>query len=82
MEFIDAKPVKLKFSPFRVEIEIETEEEARLLYHVLNRDDLKECIFSDGYGGSLDFIMKIDNSLDCEELCDYIESKAKIWKNK
>lgn len=39
-----------KFVPFELTLLVETEAEARLLYHVFNRGNLKDAIFVEDYG--------------------------------
>ena len=43
------KEEEKKFQPFDVVLTVETEQEARLLYHVFNRNYLKEIIFTGRY---------------------------------
>lgn len=38
-----------KFEPMKLELTLETIEEARLMWHVLNKNNLKEAIFSESY---------------------------------
>jgi hypothetical protein len=38
-----------KFEPMKLELTLETIEEARLMWHILNRNRLKEAIFSENY---------------------------------
>jgi hypothetical protein len=52
-----------KFIPVRINITIDTIEEARLLFHVLNRADLKKIIFKN-YGTDGEFSNKVADEFD------------------
>jgi NCAIR mutase (PurE)-related protein len=40
---------KKKFEPIKMEMTLETPDEVRLMWHALNRNNLKKAIFCDGY---------------------------------
>ena len=46
---IEEGKIKKEFKPFTVKFEVETIQEARLLYHVFNRRCLADVIFSGDY---------------------------------
>jgi len=52
------------FSPFVARITIESEREARLLFHIFNRGDLKKDIMDDDYRG--DYNMDIAPDMECD----------------
>ena len=51
---IEEGNIKKEFKPFVVKIEVETIQEARLLFHTFNRERLFDVIFSGGYGRDYD----------------------------
>ena len=61
MKLIESTPSK-QFKPFRLTLEIESEEEARLLWHVFNNASLRACVF-DNYRSS-DTIKKYNKNID------------------
>lgn len=62
---IEEGKIEREFKPFTVKIEVETIQEARLLYHVFNRRNIRDIILSDGYGG--DYNKNIDYDFDCQQ---------------
>ena len=51
---IEEGNIKKEFKPFVVKIEVETIQEARLLFHTFNRRQLSNAIFSGNYGDAYD----------------------------
>jgi hypothetical protein len=51
LKIIKEEPKKA-FEPIKMEMSLETPEEARLFYHVLNRANLREAIFDSHYSSS------------------------------
>jgi hypothetical protein len=72
------KPEKKEFEPFELNLFVETEQEARLLFHVFNRLDLKEAIFSELYAEPNQYNDDMLNSLIRSDIKDYIRSKVRI----
>lgn len=68
-----AKIVEAKgkgFAPFKIEIDVETEEEARLLFHIFN------------YNGDLRSLIFRDKTYDMENLYDYAGTKENLITTK
>ena len=59
---IEEGKIKKEFKPFTVKIEVETIQEARLLYHVFNRRGIGGLIFDGFYGR--DYCKDIDSDFD------------------
>jgi hypothetical protein len=73
----EEKEVK-EFKPFAINLLIETEGEARLLWHVFNRLNLKEAIFHSGYDTVRRYIQEMDEEFDCEKIRELINDKIII----
>lgn len=55
-----------RFHPFVVSLQIETPEEARLLYHVCNRSDLKKVLMKENTGYFFaDYSQEIEEAFHC-----------------
>lgn len=65
------KPQVAYFKPIKVELKVETIEEARLLYHVFNRARLKACIFCEDYGMNGEF-----SEIVCSDYYDTADFRA------
>lgn len=69
-----------KFNPFKIEIEVESLDEARLLYHVFNHANLSKKINDFWYsdmGNSLDGYGHVSGTLENTQLCNSISSEIK-----
>ena len=76
MKLIESTPSK-QFKPFRLTLEIESEEEARLLWHVFNRGNLKDAIFYNYTCRT--YNMNIVNQFSCrEDICNAISKEVTI----
>ena len=75
-----AKEVKIdaEFTPFTLEITLETPEEARLLWHVFNRLRLRDAIFDDEYGVCDGYNDNIDSRFSDIGMCKIIGEHVKL----
>lgn len=75
---------KFEFKPFDITLRIETEEEARLLWHIFNRCDLAEDTFlgPNVRGYFIDsYVLEMADEISGQDVRDFIESRARIKKN-
>ena len=70
-----------KFKPFQITLELETEEEARLLWHIANRVNIRAKIFSDDYGREGEYLRAMNNSFGNAMLREEIAEHVTIYKD-
>ena len=66
------------FAPFDITLRIETEGEARALYHVLNNSSLDKVIKGEVTYYSLCGYNKDIGTLDCREAREFIKSRVDV----
>lgn len=78
----DTEKKEYKFTPFRVTLELESETEARLLWHIMNRSNLRDLVFLNNYGMSK-YIMDMDGEFSGSDgkLRNLIEQHVPIETN-
>jgi len=79
MKLINTNQEEPKFKPFQLTLEIESEDEARLLWHVFNRCNLRKIIF-ENYGSkyTLPDLTEFASTSTGFMIREYIESKVQI----
>jgi len=80
MKLLNEANQEKKFEPFDLSIRVETEDEARLLWHVFNRLNLTEAIFGETYGAEDEYIKPKIDDITSDEICDFISEKVRIEK--
>lgn len=79
MKLIEAKEKEEKFEPFELNLLVETEEEARLLWQIFNAEDIARTI-SNNYN-MVGFGNIHGAKIKSRDIRDYIASKVEIYKD-
>jgi len=69
MKLLNGKEKKDGFEPFELNLMIETAEEARLMWHIFNKINLKEAIFTEGYKAT-HISLKRSEKCVADDVCD------------